>query len=178
VFFRSMENSELPTKMQTLVFGVQMRQQMIAKIKREANPNGHIIIKVNHLTDPPILDALVEAADAGARVDLIIRSTLTVHYTRFRMKSILGRFLEHARIAAFKNNGDWEVWAGSSDWMSRNFDSRVELFFPLIEKDLKDRVLNLLNRQLKDDRNGFVLLPDGTQKTQWSGRNDAQLSRL
>lgn len=74
--------------------------------------------------------------------------------------------------------GNYEVWAGSADWMSRNFDSRVEVFFPLLEAELRDRVLNLLERQLSDDRNGFVLNADGTQKTQWSGRNDAQLSRL
>ncbi len=62
---------------------------------------------MNHLTDPAILEALVAAADAGARVDLIVRSTLTLLYSRFNMKSIVGRFLEHARIAAFKNGGWW-----------------------------------------------------------------------
>jgi polyphosphate kinase len=175
-FFKSMENGELPT-LKTLLSGSKMREAFLGKIARESNPQGHIIIKVNHLTDEPILTALRNAADAGAKIELIVRSTLTLLYSKFFMKSIVGRFLEHSRIASFRNGGNWEVFAGSADWMTRNFDSRVEVMFPL-PGDLKQKVLNLLIRQTRDDRNGFMLLADGTQTTQWSGRNDAQLSRL
>lgn len=73
-----MEGGELPNQMQRLLYGKRIRSEMIGKIQNESRPNGHIIIKVNHLTDPEILSALVSASDAGAKVDLIVRSTLTV----------------------------------------------------------------------------------------------------
>jgi len=176
-FFNSLENVELPS-LTTLLYGNKARTEIIARILREAHEQGHIIVKVNHLTDTDILNALINAADSGAKVEIIARSTLTCLYSKFNVISIVGRFLEHARICAFRGNGEWEVLAGSADWMPRNFDARVELLFPIYDKVIKDRIVNLLRRQLKDDRNGFLLLPDTTQKTQWSGRVDSQLSKL
>lgn len=81
-------------------------------------------------------------------------------------------------MCAFRAGGQWEVWAGSADFMSRNFDHRIELLFPILDSGIKQRVLALLRKQLQDDRNGFCLLPDGSQVTQWAGRVDAQMARL
>jgi len=177
LFFNSLENVELPS-LAILLYGNKARTEIISRILREAHPQGHIIVKVNHLTDTEILNALIKAADSGGKVEIIARSTITCLYSKFNIISIVGRFLEHARICAFRGTGEWEILAGSADWMPRNFDARVELLFPIYDKVIKDRIVNLLRRQLKDDRNGFLLLPDSTHKTQWSGRVDSQLSKL
>jgi polyphosphate kinase len=176
-FFQAMEGGDLPN-LQTLLWGKKLRSELVRKILAEAHPQGHVIIKVNHLTDPDILNALVEAADKGGKVELIVRSTLTTYYAKWTMKSVVGRFLEHPRMCAFKAGGEWEVWAGSADFMTRNFDHRIELLFPVLDPGIKQRVLAMLRKQLQDDRNGFVLLPDGGQVTQWAGRVDAQMARL
>eukprot|EP01097_Dermamoeba_algensis_P006998 TRINITY_DN4381_c0_g1_i4.p1 TRINITY_DN4381_c0_g1~~TRINITY_DN4381_c0_g1_i4.p1 ORF type:complete len:641 (-),score=106.98 TRINITY_DN4381_c0_g1_i4:267-2189(-) len=178
-FFNSFELGEQP-KLRCLLWGRQARSAMIERIAREATfkTDGHIIIKMNHLTDQKILDALVEAADAGVRVELLIRTTLTLLYHKWTMRSIVGRFLEHARIAAFKNGGNWDLWCGSADWMPRSFEKRFELIFPIYDNSIKKRILDLLFKQARDDRNGFDLLPDGTHHTRWSGRFDAQSAKL
>ena len=121
-----------------------------------------------------MLDALERAANAGARVDLIIRSTLTRLHPKFRVRSLIGRYLEHARIAAFKRGGNWEVWAGSADWMPRNFERRIELLFPLLSVALRRRVMAMLKAQLEDDRNAFELRTDGVQRERWNGDKDSQ----
>jgi len=133
-------------------------------------------LKFNHLTDPPILQALEEALNRGARVHLIVRSTLTVLWEGVEAKSIVGRFLEHARVAAFKAGGRWRVWAGSADLMPRNLDRRYELFFPILAPQLKRKVLKILWAQIADDCNSFILTPSG-QERRWGGKHDGQKLR-
>lgn len=176
-FFSALEQNRLP-KLEWMKVGVQARETLIERILEEAHPSGHIILKLNHLTDPSVLSALEQAAVAGAKVELIIRSTLTQIHPKFHARSLVGRFLEHARIAAFKRHGDWEVWAGSADWMPRNFEKRLELVFPILEKTVRTRVLKLLHAQLEDDVNAFVLDSSGNEKTLWGGNKDSQKLRL
>ncbi len=176
-FFDSLEGGQ-PPQLERMRYGVEARDAMIERILGEARPEGHVILKMNHLTDPAIFDALGRAADAGARVDVIARSTLTRHDDRFTMRSIVGRFLEHARVAAFRSGGDWEVWAGSADWMPRNFEERIELIFPVLDAGIARRIVDLLLAQLADDVNAFALLPDGSHEPLWGGERNAQLAPL
>ncbi|WP_038056084.1 phospholipase D-like domain-containing protein [Thermus amyloliquefaciens] len=152
--------------------GEAIRHLLVEEIAQEAHPQGRVILKFNHLTDPVVLKALVQAAEAGARVDLLVRSTLTLLHPGFRAKSLVGRFLEHARVAAFRRGGAWKVYLTSADAMPRNFQSRFELLFPVLDKEAKKKVLRVLKRQIRDDRNSFLLTPKG-EEVLWGGRHDA-----
>jgi polyphosphate kinase len=175
-FFSALEESRFP-QLQWMKVGVQARDMLIERIDEEAHPNGHIILKLNHLTDPAVLKALSSAAEAGANVELIVRSTLTLLHPKFKARSLVGRYLEHARIAAFKRHGDWEVWAGSADWMPRNFEKRLELVFPILDKKVRTKVLKLLNAQMQDDQNAFILEPTG-ETARWGGSRNSQVLKL
>ncbi len=120
-----------------------------------------------------MLRALAEAAEKGARVDLLVRSTLTLLHPRFRARSLVGRFLEHARVAVFRSGGKWRIYLTSADAMPRNFQNRFELLFPVLDKEAKDKVLRVLRRQLKDGRNAFLLTPEGMEPL-WGGERDGQ----
>jgi len=172
-FFTDLERDR-PPKPHWARAGAAAREEMVRLIEGEARPDGRVVLKLNHLTDPQTLGALVRAAEAGAQVDLIIRSSLTLIHPRFNVRSLVGRYLEHARIAAFRNGGDWLVWAGSADWMPRNFDTRFELVFPILDPAAREIVLTLLEQQLRDDRNAFILQADGSERVLWGGRHDAQ----
>ncbi|MCY4393253.1 MAG: polyphosphate kinase [Chloroflexi bacterium] len=176
-FFAALEGGS-PPQLERMRYGIAGRDTMLERIQGEAHPAGHVILKMNHLTDPAIFDALGEAADAGARVDVIARSTLTQHDERFTIRSIVGRFLEHARVAAFRSGGDWEVWVGSADWMPRNFEERIELIFPVLDADIAKRIVDLLLGQMEDDVNAFAMLPDGSHEPRWGGDQNAQLAPL
>jgi polyphosphate kinase len=89
-------------------------------------------------------------------------------------RSLVGRFLEHARAAAFRRGGEWEVWGGSLDVMPRNFDRRYELFFPILDPHARASVMAELHAQLADDVNAWELRADGTQTPLWGGKHDAQ----
>lgn len=171
-FFQSLEARRTP-QLRLLKTGTAIRKLLVDSILREAHPRGHVILKFNHLTDSALLQALIQATEAGAKVELIIRSTLTQIHPSFKVRSLVGRFLEHSRIAAFKAGGSWDVWAGSADGMPRNFDRRLELFFP-IQGESRRKVLKLLKAQLKDDVNTFVLGPNGEQHPLWGGKHNAQ----
>lgn len=176
-FFAALERGT-PPELKRMRYGEAGRDAMLERIRREALPAGHIILKMNHLADALIFEALREAADAGARVDVIARSTLTLHDERFAMRSIVGRFLEHARLAAFRAGGGWEVWGGSADWMPRNFEERIELLFPVLDASIAGRIVALLRAQMADDVNAFTLAPDGTHAPCWGGAANAQLAPL
>ena len=176
-FFAALERGT-PPELKRMRYGEAGRDAMLERIRREALPDGHIILKMNHLADALIFEALREAADAGARVDVIARSTLTLHDERFTMRSIVGRFLEHARLAAFRAGGGWEVWGGSADWMPRNFEERIELLFPVLDASIAERIVALLRGQMADDVNAFTLAPDGTHAPCWGGGANAQLAPL
>lgn len=171
-FFSALEQRQAPV-LTTLRTGPGIRDLLLENIQAEAHKKGDIILKFNHLTDPPILQALEEALNRGAKVHLIVRSTLTALWEGLEVKSLVGRFLEHARVAAFKNKGKWRVWAGSADAMPRNLDRRYELFFPILDARAKRKVLEILQAQILDDRNSFILTPSG-QERRWGGKRDGQ----
>jgi polyphosphate kinase len=124
---------------------------MLAKIRREIDnarnglPAG-IDVKMNSLTERKIIRALYEASQAGVRVRLLIRGICCLRpgipgvSENISVRSIIGRFLEHARVYSFENGGEREVWCSSADWMDRNLFQRVEVAFPVLDRALSDRI--------------------------------------
>ena len=113
-FFDALEAGTAPI-LGTMRTGSAIRDLLMERIRAESNPRGCVILKCNHLTDPEILAALDECGRSGARVDLLVRTTLTKVTPAMHARSIVGRYLEHARVVAFRRDGSWEVWAGSFD---------------------------------------------------------------
>ncbi|MDO8369212.1 MAG: RNA degradosome polyphosphate kinase, partial [Candidatus Nitrotoga sp.] len=114
----------------------------------KAGKRAHIIAKMNALLEPEIIRALYEASQAGVKVDLIVRGVCALRpgvpglSENIRVRSIIGRFLEHTRIFYFRNNLAHNVYLSSADWMDRNFFRRIEVCFPVLDKKLKKRVID------------------------------------
>jgi polyphosphate kinase len=124
---------------------------------------------MNTLTDPHLIEALYKASVAGVQIDLIIRGVCCLRpgivglSETIRVRSIVGRFLEHSRIYYFHNGGKREVYLGSADLMSRNLDRRVEVLFPVHQTDLVQRLREeVLEAYLQDTASAHVLQPDGS----------------
>ena len=134
-----------------------------------AGKAARIIIKVNALTEPQLITALYRASEAGVQVDLIIRSICCLipqvpgMSENIRVRSIVGRFLEHTRVYYFEHGGQKKLYCASADWMGRNLFSRVETCFPVLDAGLKKRIFKdgLVN-YLNDNQNAWDLQPDGT----------------
>jgi len=117
---------------------------------------GYILLKMNGLQDREMVDHLYRASEAGVKVDLIIRGVCTLKtgqsYSRnIRVVRIVDRYLEHARVFVFMNNGDHQVFLGSADWMKRNLRTRVECVFPVYDPHARKELLDILNIQLSDN---------------------------
>ena len=129
---------------------------------------AHIIAKMNSLCDREVIAALYEASAAGVKIELIVRGICCLKAgipgisDNISVRSIVGNFLEHARIFYFENNEHPEVYCGSADWMPRNLDRRVEILFPVEEPALQEKLLRILQYQLKDNVKASTLRPDGT----------------
>jgi len=127
---------------------------------------GHIIAKLNALTEPEIIEALYRASCGGVMVDLIIRGTCCLRpglpgvSEKIRVRSIIGRFLEHTRVYYFHSNGEENIFCASADWMDRNLFRRVETCFPIAEPGMKQRILNDLELALQDNAGAWELQPD------------------
>jgi len=133
---------------------IDMINQEIDNVKKGGI--GYILLKMNGLQDKEMVDSLYKASEAGVKLDLIIRGVCTLRtgmpYSKnIRVIRIVDRYLEHARVYVFLNNGDHRVYLGSADWMKRNLRSRVECAFPVYDPDLKKELLDILNIQLSDN---------------------------
>ena len=128
--------------------------------------NGSIIAKMNSLEDPEMIEKLYEASCAGVKIRLIVRGICCLIpkvkdlSENIRVKSVVGRFLEHTRAFVFGNNSTPQVFLSSADWMTRNFDRRVELLFELQREELREHVLKLLEGYWKDNRKSHELTED------------------
>jgi polyphosphate kinase len=162
-----------------LVAPVTLHSDMLALIAREATHAkagrpAHIIAKMNGLLDVPTTDALYAASQVGVEIDLIVRGMCALRpgvpglSERIRVRSIIGRFLEHSRIFWFANGGpadgnQAEVFCGSADWMTRNLYERCEVVFPVVDPALKRRLREeILDSYLHDNVKARLMCPDGT----------------
>jgi polyphosphate kinase len=149
--------------------------------KAKGGESATITCKTNSLTDPQIIELLYEASQAGVKIDLIVRSICCLRpgvegvSENIRVVSLVGRFLEHARIFAFSDRDDEQIYLGSADLMQRNLDRRVETAFPLRERHHRERVRRLLDLQLADNANGWELGPDGTFERRHPGDGEEQV---
>jgi polyphosphate kinase len=164
-----------------LVSPLNFAQHSLDLINREAEHaragrEARIIAKMNGLLDPDIIRALYRASQDGVRIDLIVRSMCALRpevrglSENIRVRSVVGRFLEHSRIFYFANGGEEEVYLGSADWMARNLYERVEVVFPVFDPMLKQRVRHeILEAYLRDQSKSRFLLPDGSyiRATEW-----------
>lgn len=151
-----------------------------------AGPEGRIILKANGLTDPAVIDRLYRASAAGASIDLIIRGRCCLRpgvpglSENIRVRSIVGRFLEHSRIYRFGGVGDRPllITLGSADLMERNLDRRIEAMVPIEAPDLQQRLVALLDLALLDDANTWTLQGNGTWTRVPSGSGISLQDRL
>jgi polyphosphate kinase len=150
-----------------------LHEALMQRIAREAaharaGRPARIIAKMNALIEPRIIEALYQASNAGVEIDLIVRGICALTpgvpgvSERIRVRSIMGRFLEHSRVYYFYNDGEDELYCASADWMERNFFRRIEVAFPVERPKLKERIVRDLETWLADNTNAWLLLPDGT----------------
>ena len=167
--------SEPPSWNRLAIAPLWLRDKFMHLIKRETKnakegKKAFIVAKMNSLCDAKIINALYEASQAGVQIDLIIRGICCLRVgvegvsENIRVRSIVGRFLEHSRIFYFHNDGDEEVYMGSADWMPRNLDKRVEILFPVLDEELKSEVIHILEIQLNDTMKAHVLTRDNIYK--------------
>ena len=155
-----------------IVAPINMRRRMIEMIEREArlstpeNP-GRIMWKLNGLVDEAVIDALYAASRAGVEIDLVVRAICGLRpgvpglSDTIRVRSVLGRFLEHSRVYWFGNGGVPEVWIGSADMMHRNLDRRVETLVRVDDAGIRHRLEAILDLSLRDRAGAWILAPDG-----------------
>ena len=168
--------AEQPSFDSLLVAPITMRPRLLDLIRREiqnkrAGQPAHIIAKMNQLEDPEMIEALCEASEAGVSIDLIIRGFCCLRpgvpgrTENIRIRSIIGRFLEHSRIFYFANGKEdpteGEYFIGSADWMFRNLSKRIEVVTPVRAAGPRQRLWEILYICLHDRREAWVLEPDG-----------------
>ena len=145
-----------------------LHQALLAKIEREcehahAGRPARIIAKLNALTEPTIIQALYRASRAGVTVDLMVRGVCCLRpgvpgvSERIKVRSVIGRFLEHSRVYFFENAGAREIYCGSADWMDRNLFRRIEVAFPVEAPELHSRLVDDLELYLADDTQAWVM---------------------
>lgn len=166
--------SRQTTYRKLLVAPVTLRERVLELIEREGaiqreGGEGRIIMKMNSLTDPAMVDALYRVAQDGVQIDLIVRGICCLRpgipglSETISVRASVGRFLEHSRIYYFLNGGNEEVYLGSADLMERNLDRRVETLFPIEEPSMLRHIRDdLLETYLRDNTHARVLQPDGS----------------
>jgi len=162
-----------------LVAPLNLRKRLVELIRREkrnklAGKEARMIIKVNSLTDTEMIEELYAASQAGVEIDLIVRGICSLRpgvkglSSNIRVRSLVGRFLEHSRLMYFANGGEpenEEVYIGSADWMQRNLDRRVEVVLPILDPDIRAYLKDsFLDAYLRDNVNARALRPDGTYR--------------
>jgi polyphosphate kinase len=161
-----------------------LHKGILEKIEREINhakagKPAKIIIKINALVEEQAIQALYRASQAGVEVKLIVRGVCCLRPNiegvseNIEVRSIIGRFLEHARIYTFLNDGNQEVYASSADLMNRNMFRRVEVCFPIESKRLSNRILHDLELYLKDNTQSWLLQSDGSYQRCVQAENEA-----
>lgn len=152
-----------------------LREAFVARVRREveharAGQPARMILKMNSLVDPVLIDELYAASRAGVDITLIVRGICCLlpgiagQSENIRVISIIDRYLEHARVFYFENAGQPEYWLASADWMPRNLDQRVELAFPILKRELQEELGAVLDLQLQDKEKARELGADGRSR--------------
>jgi polyphosphate kinase len=174
--------AENPSYDPLLVAPLDLAEHCLALIAREAEyarhgRPAHIIAKMNALLDKNVIMALYRASQAGVHIDLMVRGICALRpgirgvSDRIRVRSIVGRFLEHSRIFYFANGGQEEVYLGSADWMPRNLYERVEVIFPVKDEFLRERIRReILEAYLADNLKSRLLQKDGSYVRVWKAQ--------
>jgi polyphosphate kinase len=169
--------SRQSTYRKLLVAPTTLRAGMLELIHEEASKtDGRIVIKVNNLVDPEVIDALYQASQTGVRIELIVRGICCLKpgvaglSDRIHVRSLVGHHLEHSRIFCFGEEVDTHVLIGSSDLMPRNLDRRVEAVVPVSDPGLKREIEQFLELELSDDTLAWELAGDGTWSKVHGGR--------
>lgn len=173
VFMQLTSPSAAPRPGKLLTAPLNLHEQVLALIAREADNAraglpSRIVAKMNSLVDPEVIRELYAASRAGVEIDLIVRGICCLRpglegvSERIRVRSIVGRFVEHGRVFYFHNAGQPDLLCSSGDWMERNFFSRVEVCFPVEDEDLRRRLVDDLEVDLWDNCQAWVMQPDGS----------------
>lgn len=150
----------------------------------EQHHDGHIVAKMNALTDKPLILKLYEASNKGVKIDLIVRGICCLKpgikgvSENITVTSIVGRFLEHSRIYYFHHHGEEKVFLASCDMMTRNMVKRIELLFPVLDRRHKKRVMDVLTVQLADNQKARFQLPNGCYEYKHQPSDQAISSQL
>ncbi|ATE60237.1 polyphosphate kinase 1 [Thauera sinica] len=169
-----------------------LQPKVVAAIRREAGiaregRKARVIAKMNALLEPETIEALYDASQAGVDIDLIVRGPCALRpgvpglSDNIRVRSVIGRFLEHHRIFYFRADGDEQVFLSSADWMDRNFFRRIEIAFPILDARIKRRIIREgLRPYIADNSQAWEMLPNGCyrRKTPRGARRAAQLGLL
>jgi polyphosphate kinase len=176
VFVHLAGQSKLPRLAHLWMAPFHLHRKLIEQIDLMGEAAGQgldsrIVLKMNSLTDEPLMQALVRAGRKGAKIDLIVRGACMLPARlpgltdNIRVRSIIGRFLEHSRVFYFRANGDEQLYLSSADWMNRNMLRRVELAWPVLDATLRQRIIDeCLVACLHDDRDAWDLMADGSYK--------------
>lgn len=167
--------SEPPVWNKLVMAPLGLREKIYALINNEiemvkAGKQGHIIAKMNSLIDQPVIQKLYEASAAGVHIDLIVRGICGLRIgiegisENITVRSIVGRQLEHSRIFWFANGGEEQLYLSSADWMPRNLNDRVELFFPIETEEHIQRIKGLLDLYLRDNVGAHMMQSNGTYR--------------
>ena len=165
--------SDPPVWNKLIVAPLNLRETILAGIDREIEHAKHgekayLAAKMNALLDKGIIAKLYEASAAGVRIDLIVRGICVLRpglpdvSENIRVRSIVGRFLEHSRITYFRDGGASKIYISSADWMPRNLNSRIELMVPVEDKAHKKRLRAILKAYLRDNRKAYLMRSDGS----------------
>ncbi len=165
LFVHLASHSRLPRMQRMLLAPFTLHKQMLAKIEAvgqaaRRGQGGRVVAKMNALTDQPLIEALLRAGDAGAKIDLIVRGACMLPgqlTENIRVRSIIGRFLEHSRVFYFRAGEREELWLSSADWMNRNMLRRVETAWPVTDPGLRQRIIDeCLVAYLYDEADAWV----------------------
>ncbi len=159
--------------------------EKIAALAEAARAGGEAMLyaKMNALTEYQIVDALYEASQAGVAIDLLVRGECRLRpgikglSENIRIRAIIGRFLEHTRVFYFRSPEDEEMYLSSADWMTRNIHNRVETMFPILDEDIRKRIMHeSFEAYFKDNCQSWELQPDGSYQQPPIGRGHKRYS--
>ncbi len=178
LFIHLASQNHIPKLKKLIMAPFHLHQSTIARIdaltdKASKGKSARLVAKMNSLTDEPIMDALIRAGQAGVKVDLIVRGACMLPAQvpgltdNIRVRSVIGRFLEHSRVFYFRSEEQEELYLSSADWMNRNMLRRIELAWPVTDSALRQRIIDeTLNAYLHDGIDAWEMQPDGSYASQ------------